>query len=442
MNDVTATVRREVQRARGDILDFLRELISAGREGEEAVQGRVAGEMKRLGCHVEQMRYRPGDVPMVEEFAGKAAINEDERASVIGRYPGQAGGRSLILFAHPDGEPVSDTGNWRHDPFKGVIEDGRLYGWGVADDLAGVAAMVQALRVVLSAGLRPTGDIILASTPSKRHARGVSALLHGGVTADAAVYLHPAESGVGMQEVKAFASGQIDFRIIIEGHAPETTEPHQTGFAHLGRNPIDKALLVCQALQELDLQRSAEVRHPRLETAVGRSTNLMLSYIEAGAPRRLSRMPSTCTIGAALSFPPFESLAAIQAQIEAAVSTAAKKDEWLRSHPPQILWDSGVTGAEVGEDTTLWQVVAEAIKDGTGKKPYVNPMHTSSDIRNPMVQKGIPTVGLGPLCGDLTQNGGVDEWVDVDDYVRSVEVTALILASWGGHVAPVEGKAI
>lgn len=442
MNDLAAAVRQEVERSREDILAFLRELIAAGRQGEEAVQSRVANEMERLGCRVENVRYRPGNVPMVQEFAGKSAIDEDERASIVGRYPGHADGRSLILFAHPDGEPIADTSKWRLDPFKGEIENGRIYGWGVADDLAGVAAMVQALRIALSSGHRPAGDVVLASTPSKRHARGVSALLHGGMTSDAAVYLHPAESGVGMREVKAFASGQIDFRIVVRGQGPETTEPHQTGFAHRGHNPIDKALLICQALQELDRERSAEVHHSRLEDAVGRSTNLMLSYLESGDPLRLSRMPSICTLGAALSFPPFESLAAIQAQIEAAVSAAAQKDEWLRSHPPEILWDSGVTGAEVGEDTALWQVVSESIRDVTGEKPYVNPMHTSSDIRNPMVQKGIPTVGLGPLCGDLTQNGGVDEWVDVEDYLRSVEVTALILARWAGQAASRKEKVI
>jgi acetylornithine deacetylase len=49
-----------------------------------------------------------------------------------------------------------------------------------------------------------------------------------------------------------------------------------------------------------------------------------------------------------------------------------------------------------------------------------------------MVQRGIPTAGLGPLCGDLTQNGGTDEWVDADDYIRAVRVTALILAGWCG----------
>jgi acetylornithine deacetylase len=55
-------------------------------------------------------------------------------------------------------------------------------------------------------------------------------------------------------------------------------------------------------------------------------------------------------------------------------------------------------------------------------------MHTGSDIRHPMVQKGIPTIGLGPLCGDLSQNGRHDEWVDAEDYLRAVAVAALLAA--------------
>ena len=68
----------------------------------------------------------------------------------------------------------------------------------------------------------------------------------------------------------------------------------------------------------------------------------------------------------------------------------------------------------------------------TGQSPHVNPLHTASDIRNPIVQAGIPTVGLGPLAGDLAQNGLHDEWVDVEDYRRAVEVAAAIIDGWCG----------
>jgi acetylornithine deacetylase len=412
-------------------VDFLRRLIAAGREGEDACQVLFADRLRALGWAVDVVPYRPEDVPMVAEFAGTAAIDTGERLSVIARRRGTGGGRSIIFFAHPDGEPHA-TANWRHDPFAGTITDGRLYGWGVADDLAGVAAMADAASLLHASGESLSGEVILASTPSKRHARGVSALLHGGMRADACVYLHPAESGSGMREIKALASGQLAFRVVVEGRLPDTTEPGHTAFAHLAANPIDKAMVICSALARLDAARGARIHHPALDAAIGRSTNLLVSYIEAGVARRLNRVPPHCTIGAALSFPPPETLEAVQAEIMAAIDAASAADPFLAEHKPRVIWDAGVTGAEVSPNAPLYRTAADVIAAVTGHAASVNALHTASDIRNPINQAGIPTIGLGPLCGDLSQNGGHDEWVDVADYLRSVRVAAGIMLAWCG----------
>jgi acetylornithine deacetylase len=436
MSDTTKAISEAADRRRDGAVDFLRDLIAASREGEAAIQARVADATRALGCEVESIAYRPGEVPMIEEFAGPEALAAGERSSIVARFRGTGGGRSVIFFAHPDGEQVTGTERWRHDPFAGTIDNGRIYGWGVADDLAGVAGFVQALDAVRAAGFVPAGDVILASTPSKRHARGVSALLHGGLTADAAVYMHPAESGVGMREIKALASGQLLFRVTVPGRLPDTTEPGHGAFAHLAVNPIDKAWLICRALQELDADRGRRIHHPALEAAVGRSTNVMISHVAYGRPQALGRISAECVIGGSLAFPPPETLSAVQAELTAAIAAAAARDPWLADHPPRVEWVSGVTGAEVSAEHPLFVATAGAILAVTGETAHVNPLHTSSDIRNPMVQKGIPTVGLGPLCGDLSQNGSHDEWVDVEDYLRSVKVGAGIIANWCGPLRP------
>jgi acetylornithine deacetylase len=74
--------------------------------------------------------------------------------------------------------------------------------------------------------------------------------------------------------------------------------------------------------------------------------------------------------------------------------------------------------------------VSRAIQSVTGKTPQVNPLHSASDIRNPILFRGIPSVGFGPLAGDLTQSGGHDEWVDVDDYIRAIKVAAWTIVEW------------
>ena len=242
----------------------------------------------------------------------------------------------------------------------------------------------------------------------------------------------PAESGVGMREIKAFASGLLEFRVTVEGSAPDTHEISHTAFAHKAVNPLDRLWLVYRALQALDARRAAAIRHPALEKAIGRSTNLLVSHMGAGSADVFARVAPSAVLAASLSFPPPETLGHVQAEIEAALREAAESDAWLKDHPPRLEFVSGVTGAEVPTDDPLYRIVADAIVRVTGHAPHVNPLHTSSDIRNPIVQAGIPTVGLGPLGGDLTQNGRHDEWVDIEDYRRSVKVAAAIIEGWCG----------
>jgi acetylornithine deacetylase/succinyl-diaminopimelate desuccinylase-like protein len=233
-----------------------------------------------------------------------------------------------------------------------------------------------------------------------------------------------------MREVKTFAGGQLLFTVTIGGRQPPTTEPGHTAFAHLAVNPADKLVPVLQALRALDAARGQRIHNPSLHAAIGRSTNLLVGSVSA--PGKAGRVPLECVVTCALSFPPGEPMASAQAEVEAALQEAAQGDAWLRDNPPELAWLSGVTGAEVAADHPLFQVVSRAVQDGTGEAPHVNVLHTSSDIRVPMVQQGIPCVGLGPLGGDLTQNGRHDEWVDVADYKRGVSVVAGIITGWCG----------
>lgn len=424
MNDATAPQGRTET-----AIAFLRELIAAQLEGEVAVQAAIAARLAQAGCVVSDHDYDPAEVPVVGEFAADASRATDRRRAVVGTLDGQADLPSLLIFAHPDGEPVSDADQWTHDAFAGDVDAGKLYGWGVADDLAGCAAAVLAIEAAAASG-QPMGRAVFASTPSKRYARGVAALLHDGLRADAALYLHPAESGVGMREIKALASGHVEFKITVTGKAPDTTEPGHTAFSHLGANPVDKAFVIHAALMALAEDRAARIRQPQIEARVGRATNLHISRIQCGEMRKLARIADECVMGGALSFPPGETLAEVRAEVEAAVAEAAASDDWLRDNPPRIDWLTGVTGAHVPEDHPLYQVTARAVGAVTGETPYVNVMHTSSDIRNPPVEAGIPCVAYGCLCGDLSQNEKRDEWVDVDDFLRMVEVTTKVVTDW------------
>ena len=418
-----------IQSKREYYVGMLRELLVKSAEGEEALQHEIDGCFTRLGCQVETISSKPNRFALATDFAPPGDAPEPERVSVVAVSPGAGDGRSLFVFAHPEGEPVAGTDTWRHDPFAGTIENGRMYGWAIADDLSGVVAMICAQDAIRSAGLSPAGSVTYASTVSKRRAQGIYAVLEKGYHADAALYLHPAESGEGLGDIKSRASGLLRFRITIRGQLPDTGEPTHTPFSHLSINPIDKAWIVYQAITALDEQRANRVQHPAYDE-IGRATNLHITHIEAGDANRPGRVSPTAIMTGALAFPPGEDLAEVQRELEDTVRQASESDDWLREHPARLEWLQGISGVEISEDSPIYRTVAAAIEDVTGLAPQVQSLHAASEIRTPILYSGIPTLGFGPLSGGNTQSGGVDEWVSVDDFINMVEVVAKVIAKW------------
>jgi acetylornithine deacetylase len=424
-----STLKTHIETKRQHYMAVLRDLLAASANGEEALQQEVGRHFQRLGCQIETVINKPNDFALNSDFATELPAQSLDRVSVVGTHPGAGQGRNLLVFAHPDSEPVVHTDTWQHGPFAGEIDGDRMYGWGIADDLSGVAAMICALESIQTAELRLLGDVTIASTASKRRAQGIYAVLERGYSADAAIYLHPAESGAGLGDIKAISSGILQFRITVTGQPPPTTEPTHTPFYHQAINPIDKAWIIYHALTELAEQRAQQVHHPAF-AQIGRSTNLNIAHINSGEAARASRVASTAVMVGSLTFPPNEDIADVQGMVNETVQRASENDPWLRDHPAQLEWLMGTSGVEVPLDGALYRTVASAIENVTGISPGVQSLHSGSEIRAPIHFKDIPTVGFGPLAGDLTQSGGADEWVSVDDYIRMIEVVVNIIVEW------------
>ena len=130
---LASAVRRVLPSVRSDLERLVRiPSVSADPAAAahlRASAGEVAGLLRRAG------------LPEVEVLTV-----EGGQPAVLGRRPGPPGAPTVLLYAHHDVQPAGDRAAWDSDPFEPQVRDGRLYGRGAADDKAGIAVHLAALR--------------------------------------------------------------------------------------------------------------------------------------------------------------------------------------------------------------------------------------------------------------------------------------------------------
>jgi acetylornithine deacetylase/succinyl-diaminopimelate desuccinylase-like protein len=133
-DDLRARVRDVLPGVRRDLEGLVRiESVSADPER--------AGEVQRSAKAVRDLLAAEGfDVQITSADGGRPAVIAHKRSN-------REDAKTVLLYAHHDVQPENDHADWDSPPFEPTERNGRLYARGAADDKAGIAAHLGALRV-------------------------------------------------------------------------------------------------------------------------------------------------------------------------------------------------------------------------------------------------------------------------------------------------------
>ncbi|MHC4065477.1 MAG: M20/M25/M40 family metallo-hydrolase, partial [Planctomycetota bacterium] len=132
-SDTGKHILKEARRHKKAMVAFLRDLVAIPSESaqERQVIKRIRTEMEHVG--------------------GFDRIYTDRMGNLFGRI---GKGRPLIAVdAHVDTVGIGDPDEWKHDPYRGKVAGGKVFGRGAGDQEGAIPAMVYAGRIIRDLGL-------------------------------------------------------------------------------------------------------------------------------------------------------------------------------------------------------------------------------------------------------------------------------------------------
>lgn len=108
----------------------------------------VAGDGPEPSADCERAARWVADAFAAEGFDVELLRTDDGAATVLGRLPGPAGAREVVLYGHYDVVSEGDHDRWTTPPFTLTERDGRWYGRGAADCKGNVLMHLAAVRAL------------------------------------------------------------------------------------------------------------------------------------------------------------------------------------------------------------------------------------------------------------------------------------------------------
>ncbi len=391
-------IKQKVNENREDIIRFLREIVAIpSMDGQlKDVGERIQAEMRKLGF--DEARF-------------------DKMGNTIGRIGD--GKKTLVFDSHIDTVGVGDLDEWEWDPFKGKVENGRLYARGACDEKGSTPGMVYGLAIARDLGLLD-GYTAYYFGNMEEWCDGIAP--NAFVEADPQV--KPDFVVIGeptRMQVYRGHKGRIELKITAYGQSAHAASHY------LGDNAVYKMMAVITQIRELDRRmRFGMGYHP----VQGRPSIAVTNV--AARTASINAVPDQFTIyldrRITLNEPRDEVIAQIKGLIPDYLQEEIHVEELFydapsytgfvfpvsKFYPPWLLED----------DHPLTQAGQAAIEALWGEKRPLGAWDFSTNGTYWAGKAGIPSIGFGP--GDEKTAHMTNENVPLDEVVAATEFYALL----------------
>lgn len=417
--NVEASIKQWLYNHEQDGIDLLQKLVQEpSKRGREAkAQAIIMEKCKQLNLKIDcwelegdTLRQHPQFHCDRSDFSGNPNL-----AAVL---KGSGGGKSILLNGHIDVVPEGNLHDWVEHPFSGIVKDGKMYGRGTTDMKGGTVSLLMAMDAIISLGIRLKGDVIFESVIEEESGgAGTLAAVLRGYRADAAIIPEPTN-------LKFFPlqQGSMWFRITVKGKSAHG------GTRYAGVNAIEQAMVVIDALRELETKRNEALDHPLYET-IPIPIPINLGKISGGDWP--SSVPDTVILEGRFGVAPNESIEAAQLSLTECLSELNTEHEWFQIKPVEWEWfGARWLPGQLEENHPLTQVLTDKFISVFNKEPVIEASPWGTDGGYLSVVGKIPVMVFGPGITEMAHDA--NEHIELRKITEAAHVIALTILEWCG----------
>jgi succinyl-diaminopimelate desuccinylase len=365
--------------------------------------GEAGANERDVALHVEAWLRREGFAVEVQEVA-------PGRPNVIGWCDGAGPGETLCLEGHTDVVTEGDPAGWRHPPWSGVVEDGRLYGRGSADMKGGLAAAMVAAAAVRRAGVPFAGRLMVAALVDEEDAMAGAKHFVGtplGKSVAAAIVCEPEQNELCLEQ-----KGVLWARVTVHGRMAHGAMPYA------GVNPIAAVGQFLARVPQLERRVRRGVRRSRF-LGVPHVTPT-IAQAPVGHVAQNNVIPATAELRLDVRLTPGLEPGGVLDAIEALARDTERRCPGTRITVEPTEAPRPATRVERGE--AIVQALLWAVRRVGGRRPIFGGVPGSTDGTILRSALGIPIVTFGP--GNRLIPHQVDEHVAVAELLEAARCYA------------------